>query len=122
MDAAIEAYHVDDRALVSERLEEAIRDKHGFAFTARIVRPDGEVRHVFSRGEIDGAADDSTPALFGIIQDITAQVAHEAALEEARQRAEDAAAKATIMAETDQLTGIANRRRTTFALEEAVRA
>ena len=122
LDAAIEAYHVDDRALVSERLEEAIRDKHGFAFTARIVRPDGEVRHVFSRGEIDGAADDSTPALFGIIQDITAQVAHEAALEEARQRAEDAAAKATIMAETDQLTGIANRRRTTFALEEAVRA
>ncbi|MBI0477013.1 sensor domain-containing diguanylate cyclase [Sphingomonas sp. MA1305] len=120
LDAAIEAYHLEDRPLVSERLEEAIRDNHGFAFTARIIRPDGEVRHVFSRGEIDGNADDGAPALFGIIQDITAQVAHEAALEEARRHAEDAAAKATIMAETDQLTGIANRRRTSFALDQAV--
>lgn len=122
LDAAIEAYHVDDRALVSERLEEAIRDNHGFAFTARIVRPDGEVRHVFSRGEIDGYAADGPLGLFGIIQDITAQVAHEAALEVARIRVEEAAAQAMIMAETDQLTGIANRRRTSFALEQAVSA
>ena len=122
LDSAIEAYHVDDRPLVSERLEAAIRDGHGFAFTARIVRPDGEVRNVFSRGEIDRNAGDGPPGLFGIIQDITTQVAHEAALEEARLRAEDAAAQATIMAETDQLTGIANRRRTSFALEQAVQA
>lgn len=120
LDAAIEAYHVDDRMFVSERLEEAIRGNHGFAFTARIVRPDGEVRHVFSRGEIDGRADDGLIGLFGIIQDITAQVAHEAALEAARVRAEEAAVQAMIMAETDQLTGIANRRRTSFALEQAV--
>lgn len=122
LDAAIGAYHVDDRALVSERLDEAIHGNHGFTFTARIVRPDGEVRHVFSRGEIDGRADDGPVGLFGIIQDITDQVAHEAALEDARVRAEEAAARATIMAETDQLTGIANRRRTTTALEDAVGA
>lgn len=122
LDAAIEAYHVDDRALVSEQIEEAISGNHGFAFTARIVRPDGEVRHVFSRGEIDGHTDDGPLGLFGIIQDITAQVAHEAAMEAARVRAEEAAAQATIMAETDQLTGIANRRRTSFALEQAVSA
>jgi len=122
LDAAIEAYHVEDRALVSARLQEAIRDNRGFAFSARIVRPDGEVRHVFSRGEIDRNAGENSPGLFGIIQDITAQVAHETALEEARVRAESAAAQATIMAETDQLTGIANRRRTSFALEQAVQA
>ena len=122
LDAAIEAYHVDDRSLVSDQIEEAIRDNHGFAFKARIVRPDGEIRHVFSRGELDGRGGDGSPGLFGIIQDITVQVQHEAALEEARIRAEDAAVQATIMAETDQLTGIANRRRTSFALDQAVQA
>lgn len=121
LDAAIEAYHPEDRALVSERIEAAIAERCGFVFTARIVRPDGEIRHVLSRGEIDGRADDDPPGLFGIIQDITAQVAHETALEAARVRAEEAAAHATIMAETDQLTGIANRRRTALMLDEAVR-
>lgn len=57
---------------------------------------------IFSRGEIDGYAADGPLGLFGIIQDITAQVAHEAALEVARIRAEEAAAQAMIMAETDQ--------------------
>jgi len=122
LDAAIKAYHVDDRARVSEQIEKAIRDNHGFAFSARIVRPDGDVRHVFSRGEVDGCADDSNYGLFGIIQDITAQVAHEAALDAARVRAENEATQARVMAETDQLTGIANRRRTSFALERAVDA
>lgn len=67
LDAVIEAYHIDDGAIASGRLEEAIRGNHGFAFTARIVRPDGEVRHAFSRGEIDGHADDGPLGLFGII-------------------------------------------------------
>lgn len=121
LDAAINAYHPEDRALVSERIEAAIAGRRGFVFTARIVRPGGEIRHVLSRGEIDGRDDDDPPGLFGIIQDITAQVAHETALEAARVRAEEAAAHATIMAETDQLTGIANRRRTALVLDEAVR-
>lgn len=121
LDAAIDAYHPEDRALVSERIGAAIERRHGFVFTARIVRPDGEIRHVLSRGEIDVRDDDDPPALFGIIQDITAQVVHETALQAARIRAEEAAAHATIMAETDQLTGIANRRRTSLALDEAVR-
>lgn len=103
-----------------EQIEEAIRDSHDFAFNARIVRPDGEVRNVFSRGVIDRNVSDGPPGLFGIIQDITVQVAHAAELEEARLRAEEAAAHAIMMAETDQLTGIANRRRTSFALEQAV--
>ncbi len=122
LDAAILAYHVDDRARVAERMQQAISENRDFSFTARIIRPDGEVRHVFSRGEVDKNAGDAAPGLFGIIQDITAQVEHEAALEAARVRAEDAAAQATVMAQTDQLTGIANRRRTSVALEQAIDA
>ena len=122
LEAAIESYHVEDRALVSGSLEEAIRGACGFTFTARIVRPDGEIRYVFSRGEIDRSTGEGAPGLFGIIQDITAQVAHEEELEAARIRAEEAAMQATIMAETDQLTGIANRRRTSLELDRAIQA
>ncbi|PXA93295.1 sensor domain-containing diguanylate cyclase [Nostoc sp. 3335mG] len=122
LNAAIMAYHPDDRTFVTEHIEQAIRENCGFAFRARIVRPDGEIRHVFSRGEAHKGTDDGPGGLFGIIQDITIQVAHETALEDARVRAEAAAARATLMAETDPLTGIANRRRTVCAMEEAVQA
>lgn len=120
LDKAIEAYHPDDRALVSERLEHSLRHRVGFEFKARIVRPDAEIRHVFSKGEIDQNEADGNVGLFGIIQDITAQVAHETFMEEARLRAEGAAQRALVMAQTDQLTGIANRRRTELALDEAI--
>ena len=119
-DKAIDAYHPDDQDRVTADIERSIELCQGFEFTARIVRPDGEIRHVFSKGEIDHIGDGESFGLFGIIQDITTQVAHEAAIEDARARAETAAREATILAETDLLTGIANRRRTTFALDQAV--
>ncbi|KQM27847.1 MULTISPECIES: sensor domain-containing diguanylate cyclase [unclassified Sphingomonas] len=118
--SALEAYHPDDRAMVTGHIGQAIADRSSFEFRARIIRPDGEVRHVFSRGEIDRVNDDGSLCLFGIIQDVTVQVAHETLLDNARKHAEEAARLATIMAETDQLTGIANRRRTMAALEQAV--
>lgn len=116
---AIDAYHPDDREVVAARLEQSMANGRGFEFVARIMRPDGETRHVFSKGEID-RSDDQTYALFGIIRDISMQVAQEAVLTEARAQAENAAREATVLAETDQLTGIANRRRTTFVLDQKV--
>ncbi|WP_082443341.1 MULTISPECIES: sensor domain-containing diguanylate cyclase [unclassified Sphingomonas] len=118
--SALAAYHPDDRAMVTRHIDHAIANHAGFEFRARIVRPDGEVRQVFSRGEIDRINDDGSFCLFGITRDVTVQVAHETLLNDARVRAEEAARLATIMAETDQLTGIANRRRTMTALELAV--
>lgn len=122
LDRAIEAYHPDDRAIVAAHIDRALGSRSGFEFVARIVRLDGEVRYVFSKGEIDRVRDEGSFGLFGIIRDITTQVAQDAAMEEARSQAERAAREATILAETDQLTGIANRRRTTFALDQAVLA
>lgn len=120
LDKAIEAYHPDDRAMVAAHVERSLEHRIGFEFKARIVRPDGDVRHVLSKGEIDQRGAGGSFGLFGIIQDVTAQVAHEALIEEARLKAEEAARQATIMAETDQLTGIANRRRTELALDQAI--
>lgn len=118
--SALEAYHHDDRTMVTEQIERAIASQTGFEFRARIVRPDGEARHVFSRGEIDRINSDGSICLFGIIQDVTVQVAHETLLNDARLQAEEAARLATVMAETDQLTGIANRRRALAVLDRAV--
>lgn len=122
VEAAINAYHPDDRERVAAQITDSIEQCRGFEFTARIVRSDGEVRHVFSKGEIDRMGEDKSFGLFGILQDITTQVEHEAAIEEARSHAEAAAREATILAETDLLTGIANRRRTTFVLNQAILA
>ncbi len=119
---ALDAYHIEDRAGVTAHIQRSIEHRKAFEFIARIVRPDGEIRQVFSQGEIDGVANDGSFGLFGIVQDITAQIVHEAAMDNARIRAEEAAREATAMAETDQLTGIANRRRTTLALEQAIAA
>jgi len=120
--SALDAYHPDDRSMVTEQIERTLANHVGFTFRARIVRPDGEERHVFSRGEIDRINSDGSVCLFGIIQDVTVQVAHETLLDNARLQAEEAARLATIMAETDQLTGIANRRRALAVLEGAVSA
>ncbi|WP_375291063.1 diguanylate cyclase [Qipengyuania sp.] len=120
LDKALEAYHPKDREMVSTVLEESMAERTGFEFDARIIRPDGEVRHVRSRGEIDREMEDGSFGVFGIIQDITDQVRHEEALHRARVEAELAAHEATIAAQTDQLTGIANRRKISDLAERAI--
>lgn len=114
---AIDAYHEDDRALVAFNIQVAMKKKREFSFQARVVRPHGEVRHVFCRGEViqDGNAEE--PSLFGIIKDITEQVDRENALSHALATAERSARTAKALAETDQLTGIANRRKATSFLQ-----
>ncbi|MBX7489549.1 diguanylate cyclase [Qipengyuania sp. GH25] len=120
LEAAIDAYHPDDRHVVTDHIEKAIEDRQGFEFRARIIRPDGQVRYVRSRGELDHQSDRDRVGLFGIVQDVTQQVTHEFAIIEARKRAEEAAFTAKVLAETDQLTQIPNRRRVTEDLTRAV--
>ena len=46
------AVHADDRARVRGAIEEGIRLPRGWNFEHRVVRPDGEVRHVHSSSEV----------------------------------------------------------------------
>ncbi len=117
---SIDSYHADDRARVSAIVGQALVDGAPFAFAARIVRADGSIRHVRSRGERDLSSDDAAIGLFGIIQDITDQVESERILKDARDAAERAAEQARWLAETDVLTGLANRRRIVQQLTDAV--
>ena len=38
--------HPDDREFVAETIQKMLADHRSFDFTKRIVRPDGEIRHV----------------------------------------------------------------------------
>lgn len=112
VDRAIEEYHPDDRQLVQDGLRNTIETGEPFAYEARLVRPDGEIRHVLSSGEIErDPLTGKFRAVFGMIMDITDKVTSLRQLEEARLRAEREAEHAAKLAETDQLTGIANRRK-----------
>jgi PAS domain S-box-containing protein len=62
--------HPDDRAWVQAAIEQGIRQAHGWNFEYRILRPDGELRHVLSSSEAipDGG---QTRKIVGTMLDIT---------------------------------------------------
>lgn len=96
---AIDFYHPDDRPMVREQLGAVIASGGAFEFDARIVRGDGTLRWVRSRGQAESAPGAGIVSLFGVLQDITEQVAAMTDLRAAREEAERAlAAKATFTA------------------------
>ena len=121
LESAIEAYHPDDRDMVDSSLSNCIENGVEFEFDARIITPQGEVRHVNSRGraEVDGSG--KIFAVFGVFQDISQRVKVNQQLESARQMAVDEAKHARVLANTDQLTGLPNRRRTMAEFEAALK-
>ncbi|MCA9650104.1 MAG: PAS domain-containing protein [Myxococcales bacterium] len=67
----VEAYHPDDRGLVSDHIRDAILLRKDFEFELRLLRPDGSIRHVFSRGKCEVSEDGRPLAVFGVFQDVT---------------------------------------------------
>ena len=120
LDQAINAYHPDDRAMVAKWLDDCIASSNEFAFDARIITPQGELRYVNSRGCPEVDVRGNTIALFGVFQDVTDRVLTNLRLDEARAEAIFEAQHARTLAETDQLTGIANRRKTMQRLREVI--
>lgn len=113
-------YHEDDRDRVEATLRAALAGGHSFSYEARVVTALGEERRVHSIGAPDRAADGSVTGVFGTLQDVTRQVQDQHALEAARVAAEQAARLATAAAETDPLTGVANRRKIVALLDVAI--
>ena len=85
-DNALSAYHPDDRDRVRSTVEAAVAKGAGYSFKARIFRPNGQLVHVFVRGEVDLNDDRDVKGLFGIVQDITEQAEAEALLREREAR------------------------------------
>lgn len=85
-------YHPDDRKGPLEIVKQAIRDCREWEVDHRILRPDGEVRHVKSHGVCERDAQGEVSAIFGVLIDTTE-------LELARREAEaGAASKAAFLA------------------------
>ena len=70
VDSAIEHYHPDDRQYVATCVQEAIEHRQDFAFELRIIRADGEIRRVISRGRPE-FGDEGVHSIIGIFRDVT---------------------------------------------------
>jgi PAS domain S-box-containing protein len=73
--------HPDDRARVHNAVQQAYRAQAPFEFEERVVRPNGEVRWLVSRGRVDCDARGQPIRMTGVCQDVTALKEAAAALE-----------------------------------------
>ncbi|HEY2661244.1 MAG TPA: PAS domain S-box protein [Caulobacteraceae bacterium] len=64
-------FHPDDQAHVSACIEAGTGDGAPFAFNLRVVRSDGELRHVMCRGAAELGSDGQVRAIFGAFMDVT---------------------------------------------------
>jgi len=97
--SAIRFYHPDDREKVRNCIGTVIAHGGSFEFDARLMRADGQVRWVRSRGQAETAPGAGIVGLFGVFQDVTEHVAAITDLRAAREEAERAlAAKETFTA------------------------
>ncbi len=71
LQTAIDFYHPEDRALVQRYVRDAIEMKKPFEFQLRLVRLDGAVRHVRSKGEPQLNKKGEVEAIFGVFTDVT---------------------------------------------------
>jgi diguanylate cyclase (GGDEF)-like protein/PAS domain S-box-containing protein len=76
----VSTYHPDDQPYVEKFIRHAASTHESVEFEARVVRPDGQIRHVRVKGQYSPPAPDAGESVFGIFQDITAQKESEAAL------------------------------------------
>ena len=87
----IEWVHPDDRGCFDKRMRQCKAEKTGYDIEYRIVRPDGEVRHL--REILEPVLDEQGRFIRsnGIVQDITDQKRAEEALREGEKRLQEAA-------------------------------
>ena len=76
--------HPDDLERVEQAFADADKTDEGYEIKFRIVRPDGEVRHVIERGETSLRRDGKAIEQLGTLQDVTESIRIEAELEEAQ--------------------------------------
>ncbi|MDK2760674.1 MAG: diguanylate cyclase [Sphingopyxis sp.] len=113
VDYSVRQYVAEDRRAVRKVLADAIRMGRPFEFQGRILRTDGEIRHIKSHGSIERNLAGDAVGIFGTVQDVTETVENARILEAARSAAER-------VANTDMLTGLPNRRHALAFLEKAL--
>ncbi|MBU1346644.1 MAG: PAS domain-containing protein [Alphaproteobacteria bacterium] len=76
-DDAVSLYHPEDRDAVRACVKRCIDTGEDYEFKLRIVRPDGGIRIVISRGMVEQDESGRPVAVYGVFQDVTeAETAH----------------------------------------------
>jgi diguanylate cyclase (GGDEF)-like protein/PAS domain S-box-containing protein len=83
----IDLLHPDDRAHVETAITDAHADHRPFAFDERILRPDGSVRTLASRGKVFVDEDGRPVRMLGVCQDVTERQREQEALRRAEEHA-----------------------------------
>ncbi len=91
LDKAIELFHPEDREIVSYSVESARETGKPYTFQARLMRPDGEIRHTEAVARVEFDLSGKPIALFGVFRDRTEE---EIMLEDIRQARDEARALA----------------------------
>jgi PAS domain S-box-containing protein len=78
----LERIHPEDRPVWSDATAEAVRGASRYELEYRVVRPNGELRIVYSKGDLTRDASGRPRSMFGTIQDITERKRAEEALRE----------------------------------------
>ena len=73
LEQAMAVYHPDDRERVSAIVDDALNLGKAFEFEARLMRDDGQIRHVVSHGQSEKSPDGIVVGIFGTFQDVTEQ-------------------------------------------------
>lgn len=64
--------HEDDRAFVESIVTKGIQEKRSYSFDHRVIRPDGAMRVVHARGQVEVDDRDEVVRVVGTVQDVTA--------------------------------------------------
>ena len=92
-------YHPEDRDSIVALLREATTTKSGFRFTGRLVRDDGELRHIEAIGQVTVGSDGTALSHLGVLIDRTQETLMRESLTKARDEARAADfAKTTFLA------------------------
>ena len=99
LEEALDVYHPEDQDHVVASVEAARTSGKPYSFQARIIRPDGEMRHVEAVAKIENDQNGEPVAMFGVFADRTEEREMHRALIEASDKAFAAAhAKSTFLA------------------------
>jgi PAS domain S-box-containing protein len=86
LDNAVDAYHPDDRERVAAMVAAASISGLPFDYTGTLLLGDGSTRTVAVQGMAEHAPDGEVVGLFGVIQDVSTQIAAERAIRESEQQ------------------------------------
>jgi PAS domain S-box-containing protein len=78
--------HPDDRAMISAAGERAATDGNPFECELRMIRPDGEVRTLWTSGRVDVDGSGRAIRMYGAVQDVTDRHRARDALEQSEER------------------------------------